>query len=476
VEEDGAELTEYEHRRQKNIEERKKLFHELKIGKAKEELQAVASDRKKTPQRKKSKTDALPPRSKSLRLQKKSPSGDPLPMKAEALYVAKSAVDVAISRKPPGPIPMRSTVGTNGEEGILTKIVDCCKPNLNQEYFSPQTEFSCELINFRRELSKLTLSPERIAKVVPQRIFSMAIHPTGNELLLAVGDKWGNLGLWNVLSDIGSESVQVFQPHVGPVNCTSFCTYNATKIYTTSHDGTVRCADLNKLVFDQIYASDENLSRNHTTWHCQVEESSLMIAHGNGKLALVDCRAEKQLQGWYSCYERSVRTVQMHPVQQQYFITSSALCEVKIWDRRYLSKKSPDPVCNLVHPKGLSSAFFSPAGKYVVTTCNDDRLRVYDVTNMLTTRPNVVASIKHNTHTGRWLTTFKAMWHPQRDDVIVVGSMEQPRGILLYGCQGERLYKLMDENLSSVCSICLFHPSRQIVFGGNSSGRVHVFM
>jgi len=41
-----------------------------------------------------------------------------------------------------------------------------------------------------------------------------------------------------------------------------------------------------------------------------------------------------------------------------------------------------------VHPKGLSSAFFSPAGKYVVTTCNDDRLRVYDVTNMLTTRPN----------------------------------------------------------------------------------------
>jgi hypothetical protein len=51
------------------------------------------------------------------------------------------------------------------------------------------------LCSFRRELSKLTLSPERIAKVVPQRIFSMAIHPTGNELLLAVGDKWGNLGV-----------------------------------------------------------------------------------------------------------------------------------------------------------------------------------------------------------------------------------------------------------------------------------------
>lgn len=30
----------------------------------------------------------------------------------------------------------------------------------------------------------------------------------------------------------------------------------------------------------QIYASDVGLPRNHTTWHCQVEESSLMIAHG----------------------------------------------------------------------------------------------------------------------------------------------------------------------------------------------------
>jgi len=146
VEEDGAELTEYERTRQRNIEEREKLFRELKIGEAKEELRAVAIDRKKTLEKKKSNADALPSRPKSLRLQKKSPSGDPLPMKAETSYDAKSAVDVAISRKPPGPIPMQSTLGTNCEEGILKKIVDCYKPDLNQEHFSPQTEISCELI------------------------------------------------------------------------------------------------------------------------------------------------------------------------------------------------------------------------------------------------------------------------------------------------------------------------------------------
>jgi hypothetical protein len=50
-----------------------------------------------------------------------------------------------------------------------------------------------------------------------------------------------------------------------------------------------------------------------------------VLFSGNGKVALVDSRAEKQLQGWYSCHERSVRTVQVHPLKQEYFITSSAL-------------------------------------------------------------------------------------------------------------------------------------------------------
>jgi hypothetical protein len=48
--------------------------------------------------------------------------------------------------------------------------------------------------------------------------------------------------------------------------------------------------------------------------------------------------------------------------------------------------------------------------------------------------------------------------------------------ILLYSCKGERLHKLMDENLNTVCSVCAFHPTQQVVFGGNSSGRVHAFM
>ena len=48
-------------------------------------------------------------------------------------------------------------------------------------------------------LEKLKITDETIAKVMPFRIFSLAIHPTESKLLVAAGDKWGSIGFWDVL-------------------------------------------------------------------------------------------------------------------------------------------------------------------------------------------------------------------------------------------------------------------------------------
>lgn len=37
--------------------------------------------------------------------------------------------------------------------------------------------------------------------------------------------------------------------------------------------------------------------------------------------------------------------------------------------------------------------------------------------------------IEHNNFTGQWLTPLKAVWHPQREDVFVVGSLLKPRRV-----------------------------------------------
>ena len=49
------------------------------------------------------------------------------------------------------------------------------------------------------------LQASRVAKVVPDRIFSLAVHPTEEKVLVAAGGKWGGLGLWDV-KDTESEN------------------------------------------------------------------------------------------------------------------------------------------------------------------------------------------------------------------------------------------------------------------------------
>ena len=53
----------------------------------------------------------------------------------------------------------------------------------------------------------MKITADQVAKVVPQRIFSLAVHPTESKILAFVGDKWGRLGLWDVVSISAKELI-----------------------------------------------------------------------------------------------------------------------------------------------------------------------------------------------------------------------------------------------------------------------------
>lgn len=58
----------------------------------------------------------------------------------------------------------------------------------------------------------------------------------------------------------------------------------------------------------------------------------------------------------------------------------------------------------------------------------------------------------------------------------MVGSMAQPRQIEVFQDTGELLHSFYNlDYLGSVCSINVVHPTQNILVGGNSSGRLHVF-
>ena len=50
-----------------------------------------------------------------------------------------------------------------------------------------------------------------------------------------------------------------------------------------------------------------------------------------------------------------------------------------------------------------------------------------------------------------------------------------PPQIELFSTTGELVHAFRGEHLQSVCSLNVFHPTRNLVAGGNSSGRVHIF-
>uniref|UniRef100_A0A8C6Y282 WD repeat-containing protein 76 n=1 Tax=Naja naja TaxID=35670 RepID=A0A8C6Y282_NAJNA len=321
-------------------------------------------------------------------------------------------------------------------------------------------------------LHGMVLREEHVAKVVTSRICSVAVHPSESRTLVAAGDKWGQIGLWDLDSSL-ENGAYVFIPHSQAVSCLHFSPVNPAHLLSLSHDGTLRCGDVTRRVFEEIY---QNESHSLSSFDFLASDAStLVVGMWDGNVAIVDRRTPIPSPEILVDLHSKTRTVHVHPISRQYFVAAGER-NVSIYDARHLKSRSQPVVALNGHSKSVASAYFSPVtGNRVVTTCADDTLRIFG-THCLSTLAPVLATIRHNNNTGRWLTRFQAVWDPKRDDSFVVGSMTRPRQIQAFHASGELLYSFLNEDyLSSVCSINSWHPTRFLVAGGNSSGRLHVF-
>ncbi len=220
-------------------------------------------------------------------------------------------------------------------------------------------------------------------------------------------------------------------------------------------------------------------------YHHQLDGHVLLVGLGSsGQVGLLDDRESNvKFSRVMQVYapRTAVKTVDVHPVNRDVFLCCSSKGSCDAFDVRSNGNDDGDVLHPLVtysgHTKALSSAFYSPVtGATVNTVCYDNKIRLYDVSAGQNGSISPRRAVHHNNQTGRWLTTFKAEWHPRRDDLFFVGSMEQPRRIDAFSSTGDLLCTLRGDNLGSVCSIVKCHPSTDMVVGGNASGRVHVFM
>ncbi|CAB3363561.1 Hypothetical predicted protein [Cloeon dipterum] len=516
--EDNEQETEVERMRKKNIEERQKMFEQLKLGQLKQEMETRLSEttqHNSTPRRSSlfssSRTPDTPsePVRKSARLLGLEAKKLELP---EERHIRVKDSPTAVCRKVNSSTGKMSIANFKSDWGngvrdstpVLSLedalhggffdkdnnslLLDMC---LSMRLGSDEDETclkedNCSTEQFKRMMNSLTLKEHHKMKVVPARVYSLAFNPLTSGFMVAAGCKSGAVGLWKInpeSTEWDETKVVAFDYHAKPTNCITFGEKEPHLMYTTSYDGTFRRGDLQKQEFSLLYETPPCRKDNHTCWHVEMQPGVFLLGVGDGSIAQIDAREDPTKRtDCFRCHDRSLRTISVHPGSGTHFATTSSFNkEVAIWDLRAMSKKRTfsGKLSSIEFPKTLSSAFFSPVtGDALLTTSADDLISVYDTSSLHT--PSLVSKVAHNNHTGRWITNFRAVWHPQREDVCLVGSMDRPQRKLQLFQVAPKIKPLTNlahaEFFTTIGAVAVFHPYLPAVAAANASGYVHIFM
>ncbi|XP_036040746.1 WD repeat-containing protein 76 isoform X2 [Onychomys torridus] len=462
-------LSPYERKRLKNIRENANFFASLQLSESAARLRGMikksqpTESKRKRPKKKENEIGCR----RSMRLLKVDPLGVPLPA-----VPAPPTLEEENPLLPPGPLEMVPENQDDSNELFKASLRTWAE--MSKASKERTREGLSSIKSYKASLSGMVISEATVRKVTAGAVSSVALHPSEVRTLVAAGAKSGQIGLWDLTRDC-EDQIYVFYAHSQPVSCLYFSPTNPAHLLSLSYDGTLRCGDFSSGIFEEVY---RNEGSSPSSFDFLAEDAStLLMGHWDGHLSLVDRRTPgTSYEKFFNSSLGKIRTVHVHPVSRQYFITAG-LRDVHVYDARHLNAKRSQPLISLTeHSKSIASAYFSPVtGNRVVTTCADCKLRVFDSSSISSQIP-LLTTIRHNTITGRWLTRFQAVWDPKQEDCFIVGSMAHPRRVEVFHETGKNVYSFFGDCLVSVCSLSVMHPTRYVLAGGNSSGRLHVFM
>jgi WD40 repeat protein len=160
-------------------------------------------------------------------------------------------------------------------------------------------------------VNRLSIDNEEwVAKVTNDRIYSVEAHPSEDKLIACAGDKWGDIGLWDVdASSEDNNGVNLFRVHSRAVCSLQWATSDT--MISASYDGTVRRLDVETGKFQEIFATYDDsdtsyaddlgfgLDEGHQFWHQHVSldhrysgssNPCLFLATSIGKALHLDLR------------------------------------------------------------------------------------------------------------------------------------------------------------------------------------------
>ncbi|KAI3811281.1 hypothetical protein L1987_21002 [Smallanthus sonchifolius] len=466
-------LTEYERKRIENIKRNDELLASLNI---KSKLAYLSASAKR--QRAETKSYKLSPEKKarsqtpivirrSLRTQGKAPDSAGLkddftepPKKSTTM---KSQVSPNKSARELEPISMRdSSVCSESDEPLVNKIMSVCKESGLED---GDGDRNCR-VRVLIDLEAMELAPENVARVVPNRILSVKLFPSADLKMVVVGNKFGNLGFWNVDSENeDGDGIYMYHPHPAPVSAILIHPFSLSKVITSCYGGRVRSLDIEKETFGLVYSTEDaifSMSQQHG------DVNSLYIGEGYGVVSVWDERSARSSFSW-ELHDSRINTIDFNPENTNMMATSSSDGTACIWDLRKLGKRKPESLKVITRERAVHSAYFSPSGGLLATTSLDDKIGVLSGANY-----EDEFMINHNNQTGRWLSSFKGVWGWD-DSYIFVGNMK--RGVDVISTEQKRLVTTLESpHLTAI--LCRFDPHPFVpgmLAGTTSGGQVYIW-
>ncbi|CAL1704956.1 unnamed protein product [Somion occarium] len=383
-------------------------------------------------------------------------------------------------------------------------------------YDDKEKEEHRAVIELKKKLASMKIVSR--AKVTQNRIYCAAYHPEVTKDLIFFGDKNGQLGIWDALApveevadeddDVSADDreggrywrLQLHWPASSQSSISSikFDPTDAHSVYTSSYDCTVRSLSFTSGISREIYSAEDALISSidlTTTGH------EMWISDAAGGTIHLDLREAKSRARRYQLSDQKIGSVSINPVVNHLILTASNSRVLRVWDTRKLAVieskhrsnvddhainrflKSKDGKNCLrgewSHGKSVSSAYWDPRGRGIVSTSYDDKIRLWDIKPIALSKDAVFPSfrplteIRHNCQSGKWVSVLKAQWSPNPDVYphFTIGNMDHSLNI--YTGKGVPLAKLADKALvTAVQAVTCSHPSIvERVASGNASGR-----
>ncbi|KAJ4815804.1 DNA damage-binding protein cmr1 [Rhynchospora pubera] len=377
------------------------------------------------------------------------------------------------STQTPTPTSSPSREAPSGQFPFTDALVDSdsCRPLVEAMRLS---EESREMGSVEKEVDfgldvrvELGLKEENVRRIVGERITIVKFLPVLSRSIVVSGNKQGYLGFWDADAtgengERDSDGVSAFFPHRSTVSGISVHPFSLRKIYSSCYYGDLCLMDVEKQMFDIIHSSDFSIFSLSQSPH---DHNSLFLGYG-GKVKSFDERSGKFVDAW-EMHELRVNTIDFHPGNSNMIATSSSDGFVRLWDLRCIDKDQPKYIKEVAHNRAVHSAYFSPTGNGIVSTSFDDTVCISSCPQF-----EKLSIIKHNNQTGRWLSSFRAIWG-WNDSYILIGNMK--RAIDVISTEDNIVTPLESEYMTNIPCRFAIHPYEEGRLACAGGGKLYLW-